>query len=134
MKVDGVKFKLETDIQQIKDQIVTFKNNGSINEETFDKVLFSIGKTPNVEGIGLEQAGIEYDSNGIKVSDRLQTTNKNIYAVGDCIPGPCFTHNSDAQARLVMMNALFYDQKKNSKIILPSCTYTSPEIASIGQN
>lgn len=65
----------------------------------------------------------------------LQTDNQDIFAVGDCIPGPKFTHNSDVHARYVVRNALFDGDKKNKdEIILPYCTYTDPEVASVGMN
>ena len=64
----------------------------------------------------------------------LQTTNPDIFAVGDCLPGPKFTHNSDVHARMVVRNALFEDKKDKSTIVLPKCTYTDPEVASVGLN
>lgn len=66
------------------------------------------------------------------VNDYLQTTNPNIYACGDCVPGPNFTHNSDAQARMVLYNSFFFESRKKSTMILPYCTYTSPELATVG--
>lgn len=62
------------------------------------------------------------------------TTNKRIYACGDCVPGPNFTHNSDVQARIVLMNSLFLGSENNEKVILPYATYTDPEVASVGMN
>jgi len=70
----------------------------------------------------------------VKVNEYLQTDNENVYAVGDCLPGPKFTHNSDIHARYVVRNALFNDKCSKDKIILPACTYTDPEIASVGLN
>ena len=61
----------------------------------FDAILVATGRSPNVEGLNCEAAGIQYDQRGIKVDKHLQTTNKLVYAVGDCISGPKFTHNSD---------------------------------------
>jgi pyruvate/2-oxoglutarate dehydrogenase complex dihydrolipoamide dehydrogenase (E3) component len=71
---------------------------------------------------------------GIKVNNYLQTENENIFAVGDCLPGHKFTHNSDIHARIVVRNALFGDHKDKDKVILPYCIYTDPEIASVGKN
>jgi pyruvate/2-oxoglutarate dehydrogenase complex dihydrolipoamide dehydrogenase (E3) component len=84
--------------------------------------------------MNLELAGIEYDKKGIKVDKTLRTTNKNVYAVGDCIEGFKFTHNSDIQARYVIYNALLFSSKDYTKIILPYATYTSPEVAQVGYN
>ena len=70
--------------------------------------MLAKGRIPNVENLGLEEAGITFDKSGITVNNFLQTSNENVYAVGDCIPGPKFTHNSDIHARYVIRNALFY--------------------------
>lgn len=98
-----------------------------------DEILVGIGRTPNVEKLNLEQAGIEYDLNkGIKVNDFLQTTNAHVYAAGDvCFPHK-FTHIADATARIVLQNALFVKTKKHRSLIIPWCTYTDPEIAHVG--
>ena len=61
----------------------------------FDTILVATGRSPNIEGLNMEAAGIQYDQRGIKVDKHLQTTNKLVYAAGDCIPGYKFTHNSD---------------------------------------
>ena len=97
--------------------------------------MFAIGRVPNVHGLGLENAGIKYDKNvGIEVNDNMLTANPNIYALGDCIAGPKFTHNSDVQARSVVKNALFFDNVDKKTIHVPYCTYTDPEVAHVGMN
>ena len=110
-------------------------SNTNLEEITVDKVLFAVGRVPNVEGMGLEEAKVEYSkSRGIKVNDELQTTNSSIYAVGDCTPHLKFTHNSDIMARMVIKNALTpLPSQKYSQVILPYCTYTTPEIAHVGK-
>lgn len=81
----------------------------------------------------LEKAGIDYDSRtGITVNDKLQTTNKNVFAAGDCCSSFKFTHAADFMARLVIRNALFFGSDKMSKLLIPYATFTSPEIASVG--
>jgi pyruvate/2-oxoglutarate dehydrogenase complex dihydrolipoamide dehydrogenase (E3) component len=86
-----------------------------------------------VEGLNLEQVGVEYDlRSGVKIDDHLRTTNPNIFACGDiCFPYK-FTHTADFQARIVIGNALFKGRSKASKLTIPWCTYTSPEIAHVG--
>ena len=98
------------------------------NGEKFEvsTILVAAGRVPNLEKLDLEKAGIEYDSSGIKVNEFLQTDNEDVFAVGDCLPGPKFTHNSDIQARYAVRNALFEDNCSQKDIILPSCTYTDP--------
>ena len=90
---------------------------------------------PNVEGLNLEAAGVRYDKRkGIAVNDRLQTSNPNIYAAGDICSRFKFTHAADAMARIVLQNALFKGRASASALIIPWCTYTSPEVAHVGLN
>ena len=99
----------------------------------FDALLVATGRKPNVTGLGLEEAGIEYDARtGVKVSDRMQTTNPNVYAVGDVASKYQFTHMSDFGARLVIRNALFFGRDKFSDLLIPWATYTEPEVAHVG--
>ena len=98
-----------------------------------DQVLVGIGRAPNVDGMGLENAGVEYSiAKGIEVNDRLQTTNPNIYAAGDVASKFKFTHVADFQARIVIQNALFLGRGKASALTVPWATYTSPELAHVG--
>ncbi len=86
-----------------------------------------------MEGLGLEAAGVAYDlREGVEVNDRLQTSNRRIYAVGDVCMAWKFTHAADAAAKIVVQNALFLGRKKLSALVMPWCTYTSPEIAHVG--
>jgi pyruvate/2-oxoglutarate dehydrogenase complex dihydrolipoamide dehydrogenase (E3) component len=99
-----------------------------------DALLVAVGRAPNVEGLGLEAAGVGYDGRGVTVNDRLRTINPRIYAVGDVCSSYKFTHASDAQARLVVANALFFGLGggKVSRLVLPWVTYTTPELAHVG--
>lgn len=118
------------------DQVKAYiQQKGEESTEIFDTVMFAVGRLPNVHGLGLEEAGIKYDANlGILVDKNLRTSNELVYAVGDCIPGPKFTHNSDVQARTVVKNALFYGDIDKDTIPIPYCTFTDPEIAHVGLN
>jgi len=97
-----------------------------------DEILVGVGRAANVEGLGLEAVGVQYDTHGIKVDDRLRTTNSRIFAAGDVCSGYKFTHNSDFQARIVIQNALFVGRARASALTMPACTYTDPEIAQVG--
>ena len=99
----------------------------------FDALLIATGRKPTVDGLGLEQAGVEYDARmGVVVNDRLQTTNPDIYAVGDVASRYQFTHMADFGARLVIRNALFFGRDKFSNLLIPWATYTDPEVAHVG--
>jgi pyruvate/2-oxoglutarate dehydrogenase complex dihydrolipoamide dehydrogenase (E3) component len=102
------------------------------HQEVVDKLLIAVGRAPNVEGLGLENAGVEYSNKGVKVNDRLQTTNSRIFAAGDVCSSYRFTHAADFMARIVIQNALFLGHSKVSSLVIPWCTYTEPEIAHVG--
>lgn len=108
-------------------------SQGRACELIVDAVLVAVGRAPNVQGLGLEEAGVEYDERaGVKVDDMLRTANPSIYAAGDiCFPYK-FTHTADFLARIVITNALFMGRKKASALTIPWCTYSDPEIAHVG--
>jgi len=97
-----------------------------------DQLLVSTGRTPNIEGLDLESASVEYESTGIKVNKYLQTTNSNIYSAGDCCMKYKFTHAADFSARAVIRNALFWGKSNVNDLVIPWCTYTYPEVAHVG--
>lgn len=98
-----------------------------------DALLVALGRTPNVD-LGLEAAGVEYDRRGVKTDDRLRTSNRRVFAVGDVTSPYQFTHAADAQARLAVRNALFFGRGKASDLVIPWATYTSPELARVGRS
>lgn len=134
---DGVKLALNAKILKTEkrgaDKIIIFAQHGKSIELVGDEILVSVGRTPNVEGLGLEAAGIAYDPRmGVKVNDMLQTSNPRVYAAGDICSPYKFTHTADALARIVIANALFKGRQKTSSLVVPWCTYTDPEVAHVG--
>ncbi|MBI1310055.1 FAD-containing oxidoreductase [bacterium] len=102
-------------------------------DELVDQLLVSVGRAPNVQNMGLETVGVDFDERiGVTVNDRLQTTNPNIYAAGDICSKYKFTHAADFMARIVIGNALFKGRSKASALTIPRSTYTSPEVAHVG--
>ncbi|MEM8681206.1 MAG: FAD-dependent oxidoreductase, partial [Planctomycetota bacterium] len=103
---------------------------------TVDQCLVAVGRAPNVEGLHLERAGVEFGSRGVTVNDHLQTTNPRVFACGDICSSAKFTHAADFQARIVIQNALFalgpFGRARASKLLIPWATYTSPELAHVG--
>ena len=97
-------------------------------------ILVAAGRRANVAGLGLEQAGIEYSPQGIKVDNRLRTTNRKIFAIGDVVGGLQFTHVAGYQAGIVIRNALFRLPAKAKTGAVPWVTYTAPELAQVGLN
>ncbi len=111
---------------------LTVESHGKGYDEPIDKLLVAVGRSPNVEGLNLEAVGVEYDKKGVNVNDYLQTTNPRIYAAGDICSPYQFTHVADFMARIVIQNALFKGRAKMSRLTIPWCTYTSPEVAHVG--
>jgi pyruvate/2-oxoglutarate dehydrogenase complex dihydrolipoamide dehydrogenase (E3) component len=98
-----------------------------------DAILVGAGRAPNVEGLNLEGVSVAYDRrDGVRVNDRLRTTNRRIFAAGDVCSRYKFTHAADAMARLVIRNALFLGRARASALTIPWCTYTDPEVAHVG--
>ncbi|WP_029009132.1 dihydrolipoyl dehydrogenase family protein [Azospirillum halopraeferens] len=95
-------------------------------------LLVAAGRRPVVEDLGLEAAGIAAGPAGITVDARLRTTNRRVYAVGDCTGGPAFTHAAGHQAGIVVRNALFRWPGRADRIALPRATFTDPELAQVG--
>ena len=106
--------------------------SGAYYDQPIDKLLIAVGRAPNVENLNLEGVGVEFDKKGVKVNEKMQTTNPMIYAAGDICSPYQFTHAADFMARIVIQNALFKGRKKSSALTIPWCTYTSPEIAHVG--
>ena len=135
----GIKFKLNNKVTaatNIKNKvIVDYTNNTTAAKEKVecDKVLISVGRKPYTDGLNLSKIGIKKDSKGrIEVNKKLQTSLKNIYAIGDVIKGPMLAHKAEdegiAVAEIIAGQAghVNYD-------VIPSVVYTSPEVASVGK-
>ncbi len=135
---DGVRVRLSTQVTRIEvsgsEKIAHVKDeHGAESEIRVDEVMMGVGRAPNVEGLNLEAVGVEYDRRlGVKVDDRLRTTNKRIFAAGDVAIPYKFTHAADFSARIVIQNALFMGRKKLSALTVPWTTYTDPEVAHVG--
>ena len=135
---EGIRIELSSNVQRVErkgdEKVIHFENgSGAASELVADEILVGAGRAPNVEGLGLEAASVAYDlRKGVEVNDRLQTSNRRIYAVGDVCMAWKFTHAADAAAKIVVQNALFLGRKKLSDLVMPWCTYTSPEIAHVG--
>ncbi len=108
------------------------ERNGEKKKLIGDAILVAVGRRPQIDGLQLEAAGIRASSDGIEVNDRLQTSNRAIFAAGDVCSRQRFTHAADAMARLCLQNSLFFGRKKFSSLVIPRCTYTDPEIAHVG--
>jgi len=134
---DGARLLTQATVRRVegrgREKMITVDQSGRPAEFAVDEILVGAGRVPNVIGLGLEKAGVEYDEvRGIKVDDRMRTTNRRIFAAGDVASRFKFTHVSDATARIVIRNALFFGRDRTSALTVPWCTYTDPEVGHVG--
>jgi pyruvate/2-oxoglutarate dehydrogenase complex dihydrolipoamide dehydrogenase (E3) component len=136
LEVDGVRVepgitleRVQRDHDSVRAAWIRGEQRG---ESVVDAVLVAAGRAPNVEDLNLDAAGIRAGRQGIEVDDRLRTSNPRVYAAGDIASPYQFTHAADAAARLVIQNALFFGRRRASALVIPWCTYTSPELAHVG--
>ena len=98
-----------------------------------DAVLIAVGKRPNVQRIGLDEAGVQHDARrGIATDPRMRTSNPRIFAAGDVTGGLQFTHVGAYEAGLVLMNSLTPIRRKADYSLVPTVIFTDPEVASVG--
>jgi pyruvate/2-oxoglutarate dehydrogenase complex dihydrolipoamide dehydrogenase (E3) component len=134
LRRDGVRFHFDARLTAVSrtagSRVLTFADGNRI--ET-DEVLVAAGRRRNLESLGLERAGVRFDARaGIEVDRRLRTSAAGVFAVGDVCSRLQFTHNADAQARIVIRNALFAGRARTDRLFVPWATYTKPEIAHVG--
>ena len=135
----GIKFKLSSKVTAVTNKgnqvEVSFENNQTYQKEVFlvDKVLVSVGRKPYTEGLNLNKLGIKKDPQGrIEVNDKLQSSIKNIYAIGDIIKGPMLAHKAEEEGIAVAEIIAGQAGHVNYNTI-PGVIYTSPEVAVIGK-
>lgn len=141
LEADGVDIRRLTNVTSVEEKedgqrVLYLKKEGSEEPEEaleVSQIFVATGRRPAVEGLGLEDAGVRFDTRkGVLVDDRLRTSNKDIFAVGDCCTEYKFTHAADFMARLAVRNALFLGNGRMSALLVPWCTYTRPEVAHVG--
>lgn len=139
LRDEGIEIYTCTDVKEAKRSdngkkviVAQCADRGLKNFEA-EEIMLAIGRAPNVEGLGLEAAGVVYDKKGIKIGLNMRTSQKHIFACGD-VSGPyAFTHSTEYQAGIVVSNALFplMDRKADYRVV-PWVTYTDPELARVG--
>lgn len=135
---DRVDIRLDTKLATVErrglEKVLHLASGGVSTTLEVDAILVGVGRTPNVDGLGLDAAGVRAGKGGIEVDDHLQTTNRKIFAAGDVCSPYKFTHAADFMARAVIQNAFFgfAGKKRVSQLTIPWCTYTDPEIAHVG--
>jgi pyruvate/2-oxoglutarate dehydrogenase complex dihydrolipoamide dehydrogenase (E3) component len=134
---DGVNVITNARMQRVRrdgdEKVVEAQRGEEQIEVRGSEILIALGRSPNTEGLKLEAAGVKYDKKGIQVDDYLQTTTKDIYAIGDVIGGYLFSHVAAYHAGIAVRNMLVpIGRKKVNYDALPWVTFTDPEAARIG--
>ena len=135
----GIKFKMNTKVNSVKNlssgvsiNFTDIKNSKDENLD-FDKVLVSVGRKPYTEGLNLAKIGVKKDAKGrIEVNKKLQTSVKNIYAIGDVIKGPMLAHKAEEEG-IAVAEILAGQAGHVNYDVIPGVIYTSPEVATVGK-
>jgi len=135
----GIKFKMGSKVNSVKTNgtgiLINFTDVKTSKAELleFDKVLVSVGRKPYTEGLNLTKVGIKKDSKGrIEVNSKLQTSIKNIYAIGDVIKGPMLAHKAEEEG-IAVAEILAGQAGHVNYDVIPGVIYTSPEVATVGK-
>jgi pyruvate/2-oxoglutarate dehydrogenase complex dihydrolipoamide dehydrogenase (E3) component len=136
---EGVAFYLNTSVVSVSDlgserEVLVKTKTGQEIHLAAEQILVALGRDPNLKGLGLDQIGVVFDRKGLQVDERLRTTQKHIYAAGDVTGAFQFTHAAGYEGSIVISNAIFHLPRKADYTFMPWCTFTDPELASIGMN
>ncbi|MCB2226072.1 MAG: FAD-dependent oxidoreductase [Desulfarculaceae bacterium] len=139
LMAEGVEFYLNAKVTGAREvggrPHLAFTNaDGKARELSAERMLVALGRRANLEGLGLEDIGVEFDAKGLKLDARLRTAHKHIYGAGDVTGGNQFTHAAGYEGGVVLANAVLHLPRKTDYTWLPWCTYADPELASIGLN
>lgn len=131
---DGICVKTSAKVQkaEVVNGGVAVSIEGEAKPEIFDKVLVAVGREPNIDNIGLINTSIKFDKKGIQVNKHYQTAESHIYAIGDAIPTLQLAHVGMAEGKIAVEHLVNNCQDTLDYVSMPRCTYTSPEIASVG--
>ena len=135
----GIKFKMGSRVDTVKNKggkvLITYTDLKTSKKENIevDKVLVSVGRKPYTEGLNLTKVGVKKDNQGrIEVNDKLQTSIKNIYAIGDVIKGPMLAHKAEEEG-IAVAEILAGQAGHVNYDVIPGVIYTSPEVATVGK-
>jgi pyruvate/2-oxoglutarate dehydrogenase complex dihydrolipoamide dehydrogenase (E3) component len=136
---EGLKILTETKAVKVRknekgEKVVTCEADGKTFDIEADEILAAVGRQPNIDGLDLEKARVEFDKKRVKTNDYLQTSQKHIFAAGDVTGHFQFTHMADYEAQIVIQNAFvpFPFKKKTDFRVVPWATFTEPEVGRVG--
>lgn len=138
----GVEFNMQSAVESITENtednnaprlIVNYSRKGKAAQTSADIVLIATGRKPNIDGLGLEQTGVEYTGKGIKVDEHYQTNVEGIYAIGD-VNGVCMLAHAATFQGIHVVNKILGKNDNIKFDIMPSAIFTNPEAASVGKS
>lgn len=136
LRAEGISLQEGVDIESVESRdgrvCIHAVREGRSETHEASHLLIAAGRKPTLDGLDLETAGVAYEPAGILTDARLRTSNKRIFAIGDCRKGPQFTHVAGYEAGIVIRNALFRLPAKADYRAMPWVTYTDPELAQVG--
>jgi pyruvate/2-oxoglutarate dehydrogenase complex dihydrolipoamide dehydrogenase (E3) component len=137
---EGVAFHLKAKARRVVDlgderRVTVETHTGESIELGAEALLVAAGRTANLNGLGLEALGLQFDGRGLKLDEQLRTSpHKHIFGAGDATGAYQFTHAAGYEGGVVVSNALFHIPRKANYTLLPWCAFTSPELAGVGMN
>jgi pyruvate/2-oxoglutarate dehydrogenase complex dihydrolipoamide dehydrogenase (E3) component len=140
LQSEGVCFRLHSTVESVRgrgrdsQEVVIQQGDGAPVSLKAEKILVAMGRDPNIMDLGLEGIDVAFDRKGLKVDNRMRTTQKHIYGAGDVTGAFQFTHAAGYEGGIVVSNAVFHLPRKAEYKWIPWCTYSDPELASIGMN
>ncbi len=140
LRSEGVRFYLNSTVQSISShgedsrEVVVKQGDGETVSLRASEILVAMGRSPNIADLGLKAIDVAFDRKGLKVDNRMRTTQKHIYGAGDVTGVYQFTHAAGYEGGIVVSNAVFHLPRKVNYKWIPWCTYSDPELASIGMN
>lgn len=136
---EGITFHLGASPLSTKDigderEVIIKNTEGKTISLKAEAILVAVGRRANLQNLGLEDIGLERDNKGLKTDDRLRTNHRHIYVAGDATGAYQFTHAAGYEGGIALSNAILHLPRKVDYTNLPWCTYTDPELSSIGMN
>lgn len=131
-KAEGINMHFAVTVDRVWQKGKTIHVAAGVKELAGDCLLVAVGRRPNVDGLALEKAGVAYSPRGIDVDEHLRTSQRHMYAAGDCIGSYQFTHYAGWQAAMAVRNALLPGATKGIRDMVPWTTFTDPEVAHVG--
>ena len=136
LRQEGIDLRLGASVQSVRAdggrRVASIRQGEAISEFVCDEIFVAVGRAPNVAGLNLEAAGVEYDGNRVKTDATLRTTAPHIHACGDLLGEYQFSHMAEHEAKIVVRNIVFPGRSRETFRLEPWATFTDPELAHLG--